>query len=366
MKVLFVSAFSSKETGSYHQRLFNLKEGLAGFGVDTGMLYLGDYFVQSPYILKALDIPLILKKLERYDVIHAGASSACYVAGLAKEFGNFSLVQDVHGCVEELLLQEGAFIIGRDISYLQGVLLENISNLTSDLFITCSRPLKERLLQRGYDKQLIEVIRNGVDTELFKPRGFPSNSPKFVVTYAGSFQKWQGIENFFEAAKLISDPNVKFRVIGFKKEDTQLKNRFDQELMGRVELIDSLSQTELIDQLNSSDVLVIPRNKNIATQMAFPTKFAEYLAVGKPVIVTEVDETAGFVRKSKCGFVCDPSPTSIADAIMTAKRSSESALLRMGKNGRQLAESMFDRRLIAETYFDFLQSRLRRIGFIAN
>jgi glycosyltransferase involved in cell wall biosynthesis len=40
--------------------------------------------------------------------------------------------------------------------------------------------------------------------------------------------------------------------------------------------------------------------------MAFPTKFAEYVATGRPVIVTNVDETANFVQKFDCGFVCQP------------------------------------------------------------
>ena len=358
VKVLFVSAFSSNELGAYHQRLTNLKEGLQQFNVFTGMLYIGDYFVKSPILLKALDIPLMKKEFEKYDVIHAGASSACYVMGLAKKLGHFTLLQDVHGCIEELLLQEGALNFGREYAYMQGLILEEISNRTSDLFITCSKPLKDRLLEKGINKDVIEIIRNGVDTELFKPKDCPSNDKEFLVTYAGNFQKWQGIENLLAAAKLITDPDIKFRIIGFRNEDVSLKNRFREELTGQVELIDSLNQTELVNQLCSSDILIIPRNRNIATQMAFPTKFAEYLAVGKAVIMTNVDETSSFVRKFNCGFVCEPSAEAIAQTIMKAKKLAPEALCRMGKNGRQLVESQFDRKVIAKQYFEFLRNEL--------
>jgi glycosyltransferase involved in cell wall biosynthesis len=353
VKVLFVSAFSSRELGAYHQRLNNLKEGLHQYNVSTGILYIGDYFLRSPILLQALDIPSMKSEFEKYDVVHAGASSACYVMALAKKLGHYKLVQDVHGCIEELLLQEGFFNFGRDFAYAQGLITEEISLRKSDLFITCSRPLKDRLLKKGISKDIAAIIRNGVDIELFKQKDFPANSGQFVVTYAGNFQKWQGIENVLAAAKLIRDPEIKFRIIGFTNEDAQLKNRFRTELKEQVELVDSVNQMELVNQLCSSDVLIIPRNRNIATQMAFPTKFAEYLAVGKPVIITNVDETSDFVINFKCGFVCEPSAEAIAQTIIKAKKLGTDALRRMGQNGRQLAENQ---------YFDFLHDTLPKIS----
>ena len=357
MKILFVSAFSpgNVRAYAYHQRLLNLKHGLQQCGVATEMLYIGDYFFRSPILIEALDIPMIRKELGGYDAIHGGASAACYVLGLVKNLQNFTLIHDVHGCVEEPLLQKGHFDLVNDFIYLEGLILEEVSNRNADFFITCSKPLEDRLLQRGIDRSVIKVIRNGVDTELFKPKDFSSNGREFVVTYAGAFQKWQGIETLVAAATLIKETRVKFRIIGFRKEDHALKNELNRILSGRAELIDSLSQDELVDQLCSSDVLVIPRSRNCATQMAFPTKFAEYIATGKPVIVTGVDETANFVREFNCGFVCEPSAESIARTIIKASRLPSNTLLDMGKNGRRLAESQFDRRIIAKQYCEFLR-----------
>ena len=205
---------------------------------------------------------------------------------------------------------------------------------------------------------MIEVVPNSVDTELFKPGDCPSNGEQFVVTYAGGFQKWQGLENLVGAAKMIRDVDVKFKIIGFRKEDQMLKDEYSHVLAGKAELIDSLSQNELVNQLRLSDILIIPRNKNYATQMAFPTKFAEYMAIGKPVIVTNVDETSRFVRQFNSGFVCEPSAESIARTIMEAKRLPSNTLLALGVNGRQLAESHFDRKIIAKEYCEFLHEKL--------
>ena len=53
-------------------------------------------------------------------------------------------------------------------------------------------------------------------------------------------------------------------------------------------------------------MLAIPRQAHPALRVALPTKFAEYLALGKPVIVSDVDETADLIRLHQCGLVAEP------------------------------------------------------------
>src|SRR5665647_3714068 len=103
------------------------------------MLFIGDYLVKSPILLKALDIPSMKKEFEKYDVIHAGASSACYVMGLAKRLGHYTLLQDVHGCIEELLLQEGALNFGREYAYMQGITVSytHLRAHETDSYLVC-------------------------------------------------------------------------------------------------------------------------------------------------------------------------------------------------------------------------------------
>ncbi len=359
MKILVVSTTTSNELGSYNQRLLNLKEGLNQNGVATEMLYLGDYFFRSPVLIDALNIPWMRKEIDGYDAVHGGSFSASYVLGLLKKMRRFNLITDVHGCIEESILKmRNFFDVTAYIQYFEQIIAQEVSIKYSDFFITCSKPLRERLLQRGIEKINVEVIRNGVNTDLFKPKDLTSDSNDFVVTYAGAFQKWQGIENLIAAAELIKVPNVKYRIIGFRKKDQVLKNTFKKTLGSKVELIDALSQSELIDQFCLSDILIIPRSRHCATQMAFPTKFPEYIATGRPVIVTDVDETATFVRKYKCGFICKPNAESIARTILKAKQTPREVLIEMGKNGRFLAESHFNQRVLGKKYSEFLRKIL--------
>jgi glycosyltransferase involved in cell wall biosynthesis len=88
--------------------------------------------------------------------------------------------------------------------------------------------------------------------------------------------------------------------------------------------------------------------------VAMPTKFAEYIALGKPVLVTDVDETARFVRRHDCGLVCEPSASGLAGAIAQAREMSREELSAMGRRGRRLAESTFSWEVICQKYHDFL------------
>jgi glycosyltransferase involved in cell wall biosynthesis len=319
------------------------------------MLYLGDYFFKSPFLIKAANIPWIRREVRGYDAVHGG-TDACFVLGLLKGFEEFTLIDDVHSLAQE----DRAYIrgysdVGRQLRFIERLIMDSVSFSRSDFFISCSGPIRDTLVARGIDMKRIDVIRNGVDTRLFRPKGFRRKNDRFVVCYAGAFQEWQGVENLVEAARLLStDRSIAFKVIGFRREDQTLKCKLARILGARAELMDAVSQKELVDQLALSNVLVIPRSRNIATRMAFPTKFAEYLATGRPVIVTDVDETATYVRKHGCGFVCSPEPESIARAIMRAKEIPSEQLDEMGIRARSLAESNFDLRVIGRQYFEFL------------
>jgi glycosyltransferase involved in cell wall biosynthesis len=155
--------------------------------------------------------------------------------------------------------------------------MEKIAAKCSDYFAVCSESFRDYYVGKGVDSEKIEVILNGVNTGLFKPRDVRKEDV-FTVTYAGRFQKWQGIDLLLEAARLLKDEDVKFRVIGTDRATREaMEGKYNN-----VEFMDFMTNPKLIDYLCSSDGLVIPRMRHPALEVAFPTKFAEYIACGVP------------------------------------------------------------------------------------
>lgn len=354
MKVLFICLVKSGHYDAYVHRVLSLRNGLDSNGVKTAVLYLGDLPFKKPFILSAVNVPVLRRYFEDYDFIHAGNTGAAYLMSMARmtKKTDTKIVYDVHGDIaEEARLNSTGFLdVVNNANYLQSLVMEKVAAKCSDYFAVCSESFKDYYLHRGVAGDRIEVVLNGVDIERFKPQDTPENDV-FTVTYAGRFQKWQGIELLLEAAQLLRDKAIKFRVIGVDSRTRQsLENKYDN-----IEFIDFMPNTELIKYLCSSDGLIIPRISHPALDVAFPTKFAEYIACGVPVIVTDVGDAGRLTRRHKCGLACDTNAGSIAEAILKLKSCSPDERKAMGNNGRKLAESLLDYDKIGRTYYDFLR-----------
>ena len=132
-------------------------------------------------------------------------------------------------------------------------------------------------------------------------------------------------------------------------------------------MLDWLPRDELISQLQKSDLLVIPADSTNRKQSAnrtavFVTKFAEFLAIAKPVIVTKLEIVSEIVEKYDCGFVCEATAEAIAESIREAKGTSAEVLQRKGCNGRRFAEAELDINLICKKYLHFLDKLLKQRG----
>jgi glycosyltransferase involved in cell wall biosynthesis len=354
MKVLFTFTTKPGFYDAYVHRVMSLKNGLESCGVQSAALYLGDLPFKKPFVISPVNVPVIRKYLEEFDFVHAGNTGAAYLMSLAKltRKTDTRVIYDVHGdAIEEPRLNcRGWLDLKNHFNYLQGSVMEKLAARYADYFAVCSESFRDRYLSRGVNRDRVEVILNGVNIDMFRPRDHPQNEV-FTVTYAGRFQRWQGIELLLEATQLLKDEGVRFRVIGLDPGTRQaLEGKY-----GNVQFMDFMPGSELIGYLCGSDALIIPRMSHPALEVAFPTKYAEYVACGVPVIVTDVGDAGRLTRRHNSGMVCDTSAVSIAEAILKLKSCSPGERKEMGDNGRRLAEDLLDYRKISMKYFEFLK-----------
>ncbi len=354
MKVLFTVTTKPGFYDAYVHRVMSLKSGLESHNVKTATLYLGDLPLRKPFVISPVNIPIIRKYLEGFDFIHAGNTGSAYLMSLARltRKTDTRIIYDVHGDIaqEARLRSRGWLDLKDHINYLQGTVMEALASRYSDYFAVCSESFRDYYLGRGVKSDRIEVILNGVNVDMFKPRDVPKNDT-FTITYAGRFQKWQGIGLLLEAAQLLRNRDIRFRVIGLDRGTRKaMEGKYNN-----VEFMDFMPNTDLISYLCGSDGLIIPRMVHPALEVAFPTKFAEYIACGVPVIVTDIGDAGRLTRRHKCGLVCDPDAGAIARAILELKSRSPGERKEMGDNGRRLAEDLLDYNKISTTYYDFLR-----------
>jgi glycosyltransferase involved in cell wall biosynthesis len=217
--------------------------------------------------------------------------------------------------------------------------------------ITCvSRTMMDYLHEvKQVPREKLIYFPNAIDLEFFKPSA--GRNPRLreklglrnelVFGYVGDTQKWQGLENFIEAAGPFRNRNICFLIIGGRE------NRRE----GDVIHLPRIPRSSITDYYNLCDVLVLPRPKHPATEIAAPTKFAEYSAMGKPVLTTNVGDAARLVRQYDFGIVLENNqPQTLARGIAEMAALSGERLNRMGENARRCAEEEFDIRLTAEEF----------------
>ncbi len=372
MRILFVSSWTPKNAPAYESRIINIEKHCRKLGADTSRLLLWKLAFGSPVLIQPLNIPFILRYLRQFDVIIAEGNGSAYVLALTKTLlrGHTLLIYDMHNdaLAESYLFDKGRFHIEGYLRGFNARLIEYLGFNSFEYFAVASQGLKQNLLDRKpcIKEENVEVILNGADLELFGLKNPTTNTREhpFTLAYSGSYVKYQGIENVVKAAEILSAHDIHFKFMGFRKEDLAIKNDIKNRLKEKVICLDWLPKDELISELRESDILISPSGKCAGKngRPVFPTKFAEFLALAKPVIVTSIDETASIVERFDCGFICEPTPESIAETILKAKETSKKVFLTKGYNGRRFAEAELDINSICKKYLQFLGKLLKQRG----
>ena len=259
-----------------------LAECLRWHGVKCDLFNIPDHPPLDTETTASLFMPLWLRMLRRYDAIYCGAQEAGQALYLCRPFFHARVILDVHGdLIAQSALANEIESVGKNRSAsLRVRMIDRMGMRCADHFLTVSTFQTQAFVHEGIPEERISLVRNGVDLELFRMLPFPERPP-FTFGYVGDFQHWQGIDNLIEAFRRVEDPEARMLLVGFRKEDQPLKERLHNIFGTRVTLVDRCDRQTLVKLVEEVAVLVIPRIDHQAIRHAFPTKFAEYAAMGR-------------------------------------------------------------------------------------
>lgn len=352
---------------AYMRRIDMLAEGLRVRGCQVDCVHVPELNApKRPTLAKLLASKQLRQLAANYDVIHAANALAGAIAALGVRGMGVKLIYDVHGdSSSENWLN---WRLNRKNSYisqaLQMRIFDRIALRKADGFLVVSKPSYDFYVRRGVSPEKLIITRNGADMDVFKKLPFRGNDGILRVCYTGGFQGWQGIDNLVRACKLLHQrgwpDKLRLCVVGFRPENVHIRDELMMMLGDKFEPVDRVPFEEVPKLLAAADMMIIPRLPHFAVRVAMPTKFGEYLAGGRPVIVTDVDETAVLVRKNGCGIVAEANAESLADAMEQAAALPYETVVEMGAKARDLAEREFCWDSIAGDYYQFLKKILGR------
>lgn len=195
---------------------------------------------------------------------------------------------------------------------------------------TISDDMKTTIVKRyGIREEKIRVIYNWGHEEL-KARGekenaflkkHPKRDGEFRVVYAGNLGRMQNVELLLEAAALLRDQtDVQFYIIGNGVREEYLKAAAKEKALTNVTFSEMQPQEDAADVYAASDVNVIPLLNGVI-YTALPSKTADCLLAGKPIITCVDDESqfAQLVCEAGMPNVCAGSAQKLGDFILKIK-----------------------------------------------
>jgi glycosyltransferase involved in cell wall biosynthesis len=355
---LAISIVPHDSDSAYQYRIRKLADLLEEHGVACEFFYTPETWPLNTVTSGPIFMPFWLGQLRKYKYIYCGAPIVGQYLYLCHTLIPGVITLDMHGDDISQSSQENQIRSGNPSA---GPLFLNrlqysMALRAADYILTQSEWHKSDLTNAGLKPDRISVIRNGVDLDLFQPLPLAEN-PQFTFGYAGEFQTWQGIDDLISGFEMVSDPRIRMLLIGFRKSDQKVKQIFSEKFGNRVELVDRTDRKNMLELLSSASILISPRPNHVASRAAFPVKFAEYAALGRPILVNAVDETADFVKKYDCGFVCaTPIPRNMAHTMDMAASSSRDTLIQMGLRSRRMAEENFSWPKVGDAYASLVKS----------
>ena len=218
--------------------------------------------------------------------------------------------------------------------------LEDICLRWADKIIVTVEEHKNLLLSRGVAESKIFIVSNTVQYDVYT--NFPFDSfienmykDSYNLVYVGNFSPERELEIAIQALVYLKKriANIKLLLVGDGKIKKQLQNlATEQSVADNVEFTGWVDFEKTSTFIHLADVCIIPQPSNPLIDNGVPHKLFQYMALSKPIVVSDARPLARIVRESQCGEIFKShSPEDFADAVLRIYHSDKN----YGENGRR-------------------------------
>ncbi len=281
------------------------------------------------------------------DVYHANDLDTLQICGTAAKRNNSKLVYDSH----ELWLESSRYFIATHP--LNKIRLRNIEKKyikRADEVIAVT-PLRGKKMKEMYPfLKNLTIVENAPEAlDKLPAKGslrsrINASADTVIALYQGVFCPERGLEELLEAAKLTTNPNIKFVFIGMDAWNGTLQKKVDEmKISDRVIFLPPVPSEELPEITVDADMgFILFRNTCLNHYYSLPNKLYEYQMAGVPIISSNFPELKRVLTEVRSGLTVNPeSVEEIANAV---EKLAQNRTLReeMGSNGRKAALSKYN------------------------
>jgi len=249
---------------------------------------------------------LYLIIFKRAKIIHARASQSMFAALLAKKLFKVKTIFDMRGFWPDELADSGV-IKKNSLYYKILAFLDHKSISLSDYVIMLTPEAKE-IIKNNYIGKKVTWMPTCVDENRFKDKEAISFNNRFTVVYLGSLWSYYDMPSMIDFFNVLKSKinNAHFLILGNNKTE-KLYELFSQKGVDKKDYtIMTLSSQDVPKYLAGSDVAISFLYDSYSKKAAFPTKLAEYLISGLPLVINaQSDYIRSLVNSNSIGVVLE-------------------------------------------------------------
>lgn len=271
--------------------------------------------------------------IQSCDAVYAGSTDPAALAVAAVPSGR-RVIYDCHtpAIGENLMLFRSQKTVRNFLLYIRTLVHESMAARRARVITTVSDSAI-RYFHKTFHREMRDLflVRNAIDFEEFRPMEMPMRDRAHFL-YTGGMDRWQGIPDLIEAFAG-SEKNCDLTIIGFDESHETLRLR--AEAVG-ITALRRMPREQALQHFREAHFGVTATPGMCAKLMpgAFPTKWAEYLALGRAVAVTNAYDCATLTKELNCGLVMDPGPKGIREGLRRASETTREDRVEMAERGR--------------------------------
>ncbi len=177
-------------------------------------------------------------------------------------------------------------------------IIERRTLKSADQVVVINEKLKERVILMGAATERVSIVGAGIDLTRFNPatdgtpirKEYGFGNEDIILFFMGWLYRFSGLKEVTEQLVIEGDSNIKLLVVGEGDAYDELKEIVKRHsIAGRVILAGKKPYHEIPSFIAASDICLLPAlpDEKIM-QSIVPIKIYEYMAMGKPVISTEL------------------------------------------------------------------------------
>jgi glycosyltransferase involved in cell wall biosynthesis len=205
------------------------------------------------------------------------------------------------------------------------------------------------------------IVPNASDPEHFPVTELPAEP---TVALVGGASPGRGADLLLEAAILARRevPELRLRLalndLGGRGNLAELRERYGGEAWISFETVDFRTLPAF---LAKATVCAIPHRRSEYLDLSLPIKLFDYMAAGRPMVVTDCRELAAFAERERVGLVCEARAEDMA-AKLASLLQDRGLAAELGGNGRRAVEERYNWRHAQDAVVDAMRRELAAEG----